>query len=62
MDLDQFASPAQMLARCERRFGFIADLNSDEAVLAADPYQRKHELHQRLVAECNALAAGQRLT
>lgn len=62
LDLDQFASPAQMLARCERRFGFFADLNFDEAALPADPYQRKHELHRKLVAECKALAAGQRLT
>jgi predicted nucleotidyltransferase component of viral defense system len=56
------SDPKQMLGRCARRFGFLADMNADEAALAADPYQRKHDIHQKLVSECNALALGHRLT
>lgn len=54
--------PAQMLERCARRFAFLADMNADEAALAEDPYQRKQGIHQKLVAECNALAHEHRLT
>jgi predicted nucleotidyltransferase component of viral defense system len=54
--------PAQMLERCARRFAFLADIDADEAALAEDPYQRKQDIHQKLVAECNALAQEHRLT
>jgi predicted nucleotidyltransferase component of viral defense system len=54
--------PGQMLERCARRFTFLADMNADEATLAEDPYQRKLDIHQKLVAECNALAQEHRLT
>lgn len=54
--------PGQMLARCARRFAFLADMNADEAALAEDPYQRKQDIHQELVAECSALAQKHRLT
>ena len=56
------SDPQQMLQRCAARFAFLALLNSDEAALAADPYQRNHDLHQKLIAECNALALEHRLT
>ena len=52
----------QMLERCRRRFAFLADMNPDEVALAADPYQRKFDIHQKLVAECNALALEHHLT
>lgn len=54
--------PGQMLERCARRFAFLADMNADEAALAEDPYQRRLDIHQKLVAECNALAQEHRLT
>jgi predicted nucleotidyltransferase component of viral defense system len=54
--------PGQMLERCARRFAFLADINADEAALAEDPYQRQQDIHQKLVAECNALAREHRLT
>lgn len=56
------SEPERMLERCAKRFAFLADMNADEAALAADPYQRKHDIHQKLVAECNALAREHRLT
>ena len=56
------ADPLEMLARCTRRFAFLADMNADEAALAADLYQRRGDVHQKLVAECNALALEHRLT
>ncbi len=40
----------------------LADMNADEAALAADPYQRKNDIHQKLVAECKALALKHHLT
>ena len=54
--------PGQLLERCARRFAFLAEVNADEAALAADHYQRKHDTHQKLVSECNALAGEHRLT
>lgn len=54
--------PERMLERCARRCAFLADMNADEAALAADPHQRNHDIHQKLVAECNALARAHRLT
>ena len=53
--------PKQMLDRCARRFAFLADMNADETTLTADPYRRKHDIHQKLVAECNALVLDHRL-
>lgn len=50
------SDPIPMLERCAQRFAFLARMNEDEAALAADPYQRKQDIHQKLVAECNALA------
>ena len=55
------SDPQQMLHRCAARFAFLAQLNADEATLAADPYQRHDAIHQKLVAECNALAQEHRL-
>lgn len=54
--------PAAMLARCRERFAFLADLDADEAILAADGHQRRHDLHVALTERCLALARGQRLT
>lgn len=54
--------PAQMPARCVQRFAFLGNLNADEMVLAADPYQRQREIYEKLVAECKALALEHRLT
>ena len=56
------SDPQQMLHRCAARFAFLANMNADEAVLAADPYQRNDAIHKKLVAECNALALEHRLT
>jgi predicted nucleotidyltransferase component of viral defense system len=56
------SDPGQMLERCARRFAFLADMNADEAALAADPHQRRHDVHEKLVADCNALALEHRLT
>lgn len=56
------SDPGQMLARCTDRFGFLANMDEDEAALAADSYQRKHDLHKKLISECNALAQKHRLT
>ena len=56
------SEPERMLERCAKRFAFLADMNADEAALAADPYQRKYDIHQKLVSECNALAREHRLT
>ena len=56
------SDPGQMLARCSRRFAFLAEMNADEAALATDPYHRKSDIHRKLVAECNALAMEHRLT
>lgn len=56
------SDPERMLERCAKRFTFLADMNADEAALAADPYQRKSEIHKKLVTECNALAQEHRLT
>ncbi|OGA00459.1 MAG: hypothetical protein A3H35_11005 [Betaproteobacteria bacterium RIFCSPLOWO2_02_FULL_62_17] len=56
------SDPGQMLARCSKRFAFLAEMTADEAALAADPYHRKPDIHQKLVAECNALALEHRLT
>lgn len=54
--------PGQMLERCARRFAFLADMNADDAALAEDLYQRRLDIHQKLVAECNALAREHHLT
>ena len=54
--------PQQTLNRCATRFAFLADMNADEAALAADPYRRDHGIHQKLVDECNAMAREHRLT
>lgn len=54
--------PGKMLARCARRYAFLADMSADEATLAADPYQRHSDIHQKLVAECNVLAQEHCLT
>lgn len=54
--------PKQMLAHCAGRYGFLGQMTQDEAVLAADPYQRRQDLHQKIAAECNALAEEYRLT
>jgi len=54
--------PEQMLRRCAQRFAFLANMNADEAALAADPYQRQRDTYEKLVAECNALALQHRLT
>lgn len=56
------SDPQELLNRCSRRFAFLADMNADEAALAADPYQRKHDIHQELVAECRELAREHHLT
>lgn len=56
------SDPRQMLERCARRFAFLAGMNADEAALAQDPYQRRLDIHQKLAAECNALALEHRLT
>ena len=56
------SDPKQMLAHCARRFAFLADMNADEAALAADLYERRRDIHEKLVAECNALALEHRLT
>ena len=56
------SDPKLMLERCAKRFAFLADMNADETALAADPYQRKYDIHQKLVSECNALAREHRLT
>lgn len=56
------SDPERMLKRCAKRFAFLAEMNADEAALAADPYQRKHDIHQKLVVECNALGLEHRLT
>jgi predicted nucleotidyltransferase component of viral defense system len=56
------SDPRQMLERCARRFAFLADMNADEAELAADPYERRGDIHEKLVTECNALASEHRLT
>ena len=53
--------PGRMLERCAGRFAFLAGMNADEAALAADPHQRRRDIHERLVAECNALAGEHRL-
>ena len=56
------SDPKLMLERCAKRFAFLADMNADEAALAADFYQRKYDIHQKLISECNALAREHRLT
>lgn len=56
------SDPGKMPERCARRFAFLAAMNEDEAELAADAHQRKHDIHQKLVAECNAMAREHRLT
>ena len=56
------SDPKLMLERCATRFAFLADMNADEAALAADPYQRKQDIHEKLVSECNELAQKHRLT
>ncbi len=54
--------PAAMLERCRGRFTFLADMSTHEATLADDRYQRRTDIHEKLVAECNALAFENRLT
>lgn len=54
--------PKSMLERCTRRFAFLAQLDPDEVILAADPHQRRADIHKRSVEECNRLALEQRLT
>lgn len=56
------SDPQELLNRCSRRFAFLADMNADEAALAADSYERKHDIHQELVAECRELAREHHLT
>ena len=56
------SDPKLMLERCAKRFAFLADMNADEAALAADPYQRQYDIHQKLISECHALAREHRLT
>jgi predicted nucleotidyltransferase component of viral defense system len=56
------SDPKLILERCAKRFAFLADMNADEAALAADPYQRRYDIHQELISECNALAREHRLT
>lgn len=56
------SDPKLMLERCAKRFAFLADMNADEAALAADPCQRKQDIHQKLVSECTGLAREHRLT
>lgn len=52
---------AAMLARCRERFAFLAELDPDEATLAADGHQRRCDLHAVLTEQCRAMAQGQRL-
>jgi len=56
------SDPKLLLERCAKRFAFLADMNADEAALAADPYQRQYDIRHKLVSECIALSLGHRLT
>ncbi len=56
------SDPAQMLARCAKRFAFLAEMNADEGGLAADSHERRRDIQEKLVTECNALAREHRLT
>jgi len=51
-----------MLERCAKRFAFLSQLDADEAALAADPHQRRTDIHARLIKVCNRLAQEHRLT
>ncbi len=56
------SDPQQTLNRCSQRFAFLAEMNADEAALAEDTYRRRSDTHEKLVAECSALAQEHRLT
>ena len=53
--------PKLMLERCAKRFVFLTQLDTDEEVLASDPYMRRADIHKRSIDECNRLAQEQRL-
>lgn len=53
--------PAVMLRRCRERFAFLGELEGDEAMLAADGFQRLGNLRDALSERCRELAQGQRL-
>ena len=41
--------PGEIIDQEQTGFGFLSDLTSKEAVLAGDPYRRKHEVYHLLV-------------
>jgi hypothetical protein len=45
-----------MIADCIRGYAFLAGMSEDERILAADPYQRRPDLHASLTKSCVALA------
>jgi len=46
---DRLASPDEIIQSVQRSYAFLAELDPDEARLAADPYGRERRVYRRLI-------------